>query len=50
MKNTIFEGVATALVTPMNEDGTVKIDETMCNACGLCKTLCKFDAIEEVAK
>ena len=33
-----------------NEDGTVKIDETMCNACGLCKTLCKFDAIEEVAK
>lgn len=26
MKNTIFEGVATALVTPMNEDGTVNFD------------------------
>ena len=33
-----------------NEDGTISIDETMCNACGLCKSLCKFDAIEEVAK
>ena len=29
-------------------DGTVKIDETMCNGCGLCKGLCKFDAIEQV--
>lgn len=29
-----------------NEDGTVSIDETMCNGCGLCKELCKFDAIE----
>lgn len=29
-------------------DGTVAIDETMCNGCGLCKDLCKFDAIEEV--
>jgi len=29
-------------------DGTVKIDETMCNGCGLCKGLCKFDAIELV--
>ena len=26
MKNTIFEGVATALVTPMNEDGSVNYD------------------------
>ncbi len=33
-----------------NEDGTISIDETMCNGCGLCKRLCKFDAIEEVAK
>lgn len=33
-----------------NEDGTISIDETMCNACGLCKQLCKFGAIEEVAK
>ncbi len=31
-----------------NEDGTISIDETMCNGCGLCKGLCKFDAIEEV--
>lgn len=28
-----------------NEDGTIAIDETMCNGCGLCKQLCKFDAI-----
>lgn len=33
-----------------NEDGTISIDETMCNACGLCKQLCNFDAIETVAK
>lgn len=31
-----------------NEDGTVSIDETMCNGCGLCKQLCPADAIEEV--
>ena len=31
-----------------NEDGTISIDETMCNGCGLCKQLCKFDAIETV--
>ncbi len=29
-----------------NEDGTVKIDDTMCNGCGLCMKRCKFDAIE----
>ena len=29
-----------------NEDGTVSIDETMCNGCGLCMKLCRFDAIE----
>lgn len=33
-----------------NEDGTISIDGTMCNACGLCKAQCKFDAIETVAK
>ena len=33
-----------------NEDGTVSIDTTMCNGCGLCKSLCKFDAIETVEK
>lgn len=33
-----------------NDDGTISIDETMCNACGLCKSLCKFDAIETVSK
>jgi len=31
-----------------NADGTISIDETMCNGCGLCKGLCKFDAIELV--
>lgn len=30
------------------EDGTVAIDETMCNGCGLCMQLCKFDAIKLV--
>ena len=28
-----------------NADGTVKIDETMCNGCGLCMQTCKFGAI-----
>ena len=31
-------------------DGTVKIDATMCNGCGLCKSYCKFDAIETVVR
>lgn len=31
-----------------DEDGVVSIDETMCNGCGLCGNICKFDAIEEV--
>ncbi len=29
-------------------DGTVKIDQTMCNGCGLCKSYCKFNAINKV--
>ena len=29
-----------------NADGTIYIDDTMCTGCGLCETLCKFDAIE----
>ena len=29
-------------------DGTIRIDDTMCTGCGLCKDLCKFDAIELV--
>lgn len=29
-----------------NADGTISIDETMCNGCGLCAKMCKFDAIE----
>lgn len=33
-----------------NVDGTVSIDETMCNGCGLCAKLCKFDAIETRSK
>ncbi len=31
-----------------NPDGTIAIDETMCNGCGLCEQLCKFGAIERV--
>lgn len=31
-----------------NPDGTIHIDDTMCTGCGLCATLCKFDAIELV--
>ena len=31
-----------------NEDGTIRIDDTMCTGCGLCETLCKFHAIEMV--
>lgn len=31
-----------------NADGTVSIDATMCNGCGLCMNLCKFGAIEKV--
>ncbi len=33
-----------------NADGTVKIDPTMCNGCGLCAKYCKFDAIKKVEK
>ncbi len=33
-----------------NPDGTVKIDETMCNGCGLCQSYCRFGAIEKVEK
>lgn len=29
-----------------NADGTIRIDDTMCTGCGLCETLCKFEAIE----
>lgn len=30
------------------ENGTIRIDDTMCTGCGLCASLCKFDAIEMV--
>ncbi len=33
-----------------NADGTVSIDETMCNGCGLCMQLCKFGAIEALPR
>ncbi len=29
-------------------DGTIAIDDTMCNGCGLCEQLCKLGAIERV--
>ena len=31
-------------------DGTVKIDETMCNGCGLCMNYCKFGAIRKIPR
>ncbi|MBR2296567.1 MAG: indolepyruvate ferredoxin oxidoreductase subunit alpha [Clostridia bacterium] len=31
-------------------DGTVKIDETMCNGCGLCQSYCKFGAIKKIPR
>lgn len=30
-------------------DGTMAVDDTMCNGCGLCKGLCKFGAISDVS-
>ena len=33
-----------------NADGTVSIDVTMCNGCGLCMQMCKFDAIEKTER
>ncbi|MBQ3028476.1 MAG: indolepyruvate ferredoxin oxidoreductase subunit alpha [Lachnospiraceae bacterium] len=33
-----------------NADGTISIDATMCNGCGLCMQLCKFDAIKKQAR
>lgn len=31
-----------------NQDGTTFINDTMCNGCGLCDTMCKFGAIQKV--
>ena len=31
-------------------DGSIMINETMCNGCGLCKSYCKFNAINKVEK
>lgn len=33
-----------------NGDGTISIDATMCNGCGLCMQLCPFGAIEKQPK
>lgn len=33
-----------------NADGTIKIDQTMCNGCGLCANYCKFNAINKVER
>lgn len=30
------------------ENGTIAINDTMCNGCGLCETMCKFGAIKSV--
>ena len=31
-----------------NEDGSIRIDATMCNGCGLCMKMCRFGALEQV--
>ena len=31
-----------------NEDGSIRIDATMCNGCGLCMKMCKFEALRQV--
>ena len=33
-----------------NADGTISINQTMCNGCGLCTNYCKFQAIEKVER
>ena len=33
-----------------NADGTININESMCNGCGLCLNYCKFGAINKVEK
>jgi indolepyruvate ferredoxin oxidoreductase alpha subunit len=30
------------------ENGTVKIDNTLCTGCGVCAQMCKFDVFETV--
>lgn len=32
------------------KDGQVVIDESMCNGCGMCEQVCKFDAIQKVGE
>lgn len=32
------------------KDNKVSIDKNMCNGCGICKQVCKFDAIEKVGE
>ena len=44
-ENTFYFAIPCSATTKQ-ADGTVKIDDTMCTGCGLCETLCKFDAIE----
>ena len=34
----------------ISEEGKVTIDDSLCNGCGLCMRMCKFDAIEKVGK
>ncbi len=33
-----------------NGDGTISIDDTMCNGCGLCRQICPFEAIDTVQR
>lgn len=32
------------------KDGVVSIDENMCNGCGICRQVCRFNAIEKVGE
>jgi indolepyruvate ferredoxin oxidoreductase alpha subunit len=33
-----------------NLEGKIQIDDTMCNGCGFCAQVCRFDAIEKVGE
>jgi indolepyruvate ferredoxin oxidoreductase alpha subunit len=33
-----------------NKEGTISINQAMCNGCGLCLNYCKFGAINKVER
>ena len=48
MDENLKTAIQTALINIGNaEEGKAVIDQTQCVGCGLCKSLCAFDAIKE---